>query len=144
MRLIKIKSDNRLWISNGEELIANRQNCSQTARKEARKGKTNETGIGLNLDLNRISTVTSSTLKEIESIFPEYTTRPLAKQFKYKESKVYNILIFDTETTTTGKSAELLSTLCYRSIWHASVHRAKSQTNKKHQNGSSRSQLVNL
>lgn len=44
-----------------------RQNCSQTARKEAREGKTYETGIGLNLDLNRTSTVTSSTLKEIES-----------------------------------------------------------------------------
>lgn len=75
--------------------------------KRHREGKTYETGIGLNLDLNRISTVTSSTLKEIESIFPEYTTRPLAKQFKYEESKVYNILIFDTKTTTTGKSAEL-------------------------------------
>ena len=59
---------------------SHRQNCSQTARKEAREGKTYETGIGLNLDLNRISTVTSSTLKEIESIIPEYTTRQLAKQ----------------------------------------------------------------
>ena len=68
--------------------------------------KTSETVIGLNLALNRISTVSSSTLKEIESIVPEYTKRPLAKQFKYKESKGYNILIFDTETTTTGKSAE--------------------------------------
>ena len=56
-----------------------RQNCSQTARKEAREGKTYETGIGLNLDLNRTSTVTSSTLKEIESIVPEYTTRPTGK-----------------------------------------------------------------
>ena len=73
---------------------SHRQNCSQTARKEAREGKTYETGIGLNLDLNRISTVTSGILKEIESIVPEYTTRPLAKQFKYEESKVYNILIF--------------------------------------------------
>ena len=80
---------------------SHRQNCSQTARKEAREGKTYEPGIRLNLDLNCISTVTSSTLKKIESIVPEYTTRPLAKEFKYEESKVYNILIFDTETTTT-------------------------------------------
>ena len=86
---------------------SHRQNRSQTARKEAREGKTYQKGIGLNLYLNRISTVTSSTLKEIESIVPEYTTRPLAKQFKFEEIKVYNILIFDTETTTTGKSAEL-------------------------------------
>ena len=50
---------------------SHRQNCSQTARKEAREGKTYETGIGLNLDLNRISTVTSSTytLQEIEASF---------------------------------------------------------------------------
>jgi len=86
---------------------SHRQNCSQTARKESIERKTEETGIGLNLDLNRILTVTTSTLKEIESIVPEYTTRPLAEQFKYEESKVYNILVFDTETTTTEKSAEL-------------------------------------
>ena len=104
IRLVRINSEKRLWISNGEELIA----IGKTARTEAREGKTYETGIGLNLDLNRISTVTSRTLKEIESIVLEFTTRPLTNQFKYEEeSKVCNILIFDTETTTTGKSAEL-------------------------------------
>ena len=64
-----------------------RQNCSQTARKEAREGKTYETGIGLNLDLNRTSTVTSSTLKEIESIVPEYTTRPWQSNSNMKKTK---------------------------------------------------------
>ena len=74
---------------------SHRQNCFQTARKEAREGTTYETGIRLNLDLNRISAVTSVTLKEIGSIVPEYTTRELPKHFKY-DSKVYNIHIFAT------------------------------------------------
>ena len=53
------------------------------------------------------STVTAGTFKDIESIVPQYTARPLAKQVKYDQSKFYNFLIFDTETNTTGKSAEL-------------------------------------
>ena len=85
-----------------------RQNCAQTASKEARGGKMYETGIGLNLDLNIISkTLTAGQFKEIESIFPQYTPRPLAKKVQHDENKFYNFLIFDTETNTTRKSAEL-------------------------------------
>ena len=54
-----------------------------------------------------MSSATASTLKDIESIVPQYTARPLAKQVNYDENKFYNFLIFDTETNTTGKSAEL-------------------------------------
>jgi len=88
---------------------ARRQNCTQTARKEAKEGKTYETGIGLNIDLiiSTMSSVTASALKDIESIVPQYTARPLAKQVNYDENKFYNFLIFDTETNNTGKSAEL-------------------------------------
>ena len=59
-----------------------RQNCFQTTRKEAREGKTYEIGIGLNLPLNRISALTSSTLKEIRSLVPEYTIRQLGRHFQ--------------------------------------------------------------
>jgi len=72
---------------------AHRQNCTQTVRKEAKEGKTYETGIGLNMDLNPMSSVTASTLKDIESIVPQYTARPLAKQVNYDENKFYNLLI---------------------------------------------------
>lgn len=59
-----------------------RENCAQTACKEAREGKTYETRIGLNLDLNIISkTLTASQFKEIESTVPQHTPRPLAKKF---------------------------------------------------------------
>ena len=57
-----------------ERANAHRQNCKQTARKEAKEGKTYETGIGLNLGLNIMSTtLTANALKEIESIVPQYT-----------------------------------------------------------------------
>ena len=58
----------------------------------------------LNLDL---SIVPASALTEIETIVSPYTPRPLATKVKYDENKFYNFLIFDTETNTTGKSAEL-------------------------------------
>ena len=62
----------------------------------------------LNLDLNLdLSFVPASALKEIETIVSPYTPRPLATKVKYDENKFYNFLIFDTETNTTGKSAEL-------------------------------------
>ena len=62
----------------------------------------------LNLDLNLdLSIVPASALKEIETIVSPYTPRPLATKVKYDENKFYNFLIFDTETNTTGKSAEL-------------------------------------
>ena len=48
------------------------KNCKQTARKEAKEGKTYETGIGLNLNIMS-TTLTASALKEIESIVPQYT-----------------------------------------------------------------------
>ena len=97
----------------------NSQKCSQTARKEAQEGKTYETGIGLNLEL--ISVVSSPTtdcqarvmamppnqFKEIENFAPKITLRPVAKQVKYDDNICYNILIFDTETNATGKSAEI-------------------------------------
>ncbi|KAJ7386144.1 hypothetical protein OS493_012490 [Desmophyllum pertusum] len=45
---------------------AHRQNCAQTAKKEAQEGKTYESGIGLNLDLN--TTVTA----DLKRVFSRY------------------------------------------------------------------------
>ena len=42
---------------------AHRQNCKQTARKEAKEGKTYETGIGLNLNIMS-TTLTASALRD--------------------------------------------------------------------------------
>ncbi|XP_068700225.1 uncharacterized protein [Montipora foliosa] len=97
----------------------NSQKCSQTARKEAREGKTYETGIGLNLELTsivsspitdcqaRVMAMPHNQFKEIEDFAPKITLRPVAKEVKYENSIFYNFLIFDTETNATGKSAEI-------------------------------------
>ena len=98
------------------------KNCSQTARKEAREGATYESGIGLNLNVNEqtIPTFKSATdtsakvlamplsqFKEIESSVSKYTPRPQAKQVNFNKETYYNFLVFDTETNTTGKHAEI-------------------------------------
>ena len=97
----------------------NSPKCSQTARKEAREGKTYETGIGLNLELTsimsspttdclaRVMAMPPNQFKEIEEKAPKITLRPVAKQGKYDNNILYNFLIFDTETNATGKSAEI-------------------------------------
>ena len=88
----KKNSENLLSLINGEEPMP----ASKTVHKL------------LNLDLNLdLSFVPASALKEIETIVSPYTPRPLATKVKYDENKFYNFLIFDTETNTTGKSAEL-------------------------------------
>ena len=94
------------------------QKCSQPARKEAREGKTYETGIGLNLDFSSVMSSiiecqasalakSLSQFKEIEDSVPTFTPRPMAEKVNYDENTFYNFLIFDTETNTTGKSAEI-------------------------------------
>ena len=96
----------------------NSQKCSQTARKEAREGKTYETGIGLNLESSIVSSPTTdcqahvmamspNQFKEIKNFAPKITLRPVAKQVKYDNNIFYNFLIFDTKTNATGKSAKI-------------------------------------
>ena len=95
-------------------------NCSQTARKEVREGTTYETRVGLNLDSNAHTICTSVTdtqarvlampinqFKEIEDFVSQYTSRPQAKCVNFNENKYYNFLVFDTETNSTSKSAEI-------------------------------------
>ena len=95
---------------------------AQTARKEAKEGTTYQTGVGLNLDVNtncnstkpktnlgqaKFQAISSEQFKEIENILPPYTPRPLAEGVQFHENNTYNFLLFDTETNTTGKLAEI-------------------------------------
>ena len=94
-------------------------NCSQTARKEAREGTTYETGVGINLNLDahtsdsvtdtvaNVLTMLDSKFKEIESFVSKYTPRPIAEPVNFNEDRYYNFLVFDTETNCTGKAAEI-------------------------------------
>ena len=86
-------------------------NCSQTARKEAAEGTTYKSGVGINLDFNSVTdtsaTMQASQFKEIESFVSEYTPRPKAQKVKFDKDGYYNFLVFDTETNSTGKGAEI-------------------------------------
>ena len=87
--------------------------------KEAKEGATYQSNIGLNLDPN-ISTrdqvaneidvnikITKEELQRIEKFLPELTIRPVAEKYLFNRNNVYNFIIFDIETNTSGKTAEI-------------------------------------
>ena len=85
--------------------------------KEAKEGATYQSNIGLNLTPN-ISTqvaneidvnikITKEELQQIEKFLPELTIRPVAEKYLFNKNNVYNFIIFDTETNTSGKTAEI-------------------------------------
>ena len=95
-----------------------RQKTSQTLRKEANEGITYASSVGLNLDTSRDKTdfqiafvvpsdVTVDELKKYEEIIPPYTPRPNINTLPYNSTKKCYFIVFDTETTCTGKMAEL-------------------------------------
>lgn len=70
------------------------QNCSQTARKESKEGKTYETGIAINLEptslaINfssipaEIQATVQAMSQEIENSVPKFTPRPFSKYLNY-------------------------------------------------------------
>ena len=89
-------------------------NCSQTARKEAREGTTYETSV---VDAQTSDSVTDTTanllimsdikFKEIDGFVSKYMPRPIAKQVNFNEGRYYNFLVLDTETNCSGKAAEI-------------------------------------
>ena len=105
----------------GNQLHSNR--IHGTARKEKQEGKTYETNIGLNIDLAIGSTGSDKKIEEVYHLFDErisletletyeqtvshFTPRPESPPMTNDSKLFYNIIIFDTETNTTGKKAEL-------------------------------------
>ena len=49
--------------------------------------------------------------KEIEDFVSQYTPRPQEKRVNFNENRYYNFLVFDTETNSTSKSAEVCQLL---------------------------------
>ena len=97
------------------------QKTSQTFRKEAKEGKTYETSVGLNLDthVNQpsptaypeiehiLENISPNELQEYEKMVPPYAPKPNPETLTYDPTKSYSFIIFDTETTCTGKHAEI-------------------------------------
>ena len=84
------------------------ERISKNAKKEVKKGKTYETGIGLNLvkESSTVCPITSNTTKnhqEITKLVPPFTERLQKKYYSYDKEKRYQFILFDTETTCTGR-----------------------------------------
>ena len=94
------------------------QQNSQTLRREANEGITYESSAGLNLDISNNRTapqiafdvpteLSQTELRRYEEILPPYTARPKVIDLSYDSTQKYQFIIFDTETTCTGKQAEI-------------------------------------
>ena len=94
------------------------KNLSSNAKKEEKEGTTYQTGIGLNLNLTDsdsllaelptlITNLTTSQLTEYEKLVPPFTTRPTHPIVSYKDTINYEFIVFNTETTSTGKGAQI-------------------------------------
>ncbi|XP_031570272.1 uncharacterized protein LOC116304652 [Actinia tenebrosa] len=51
--------------------------------------------------------ISKEQLKEIETHIPKYTQRPISTKFSYNKNNICNFIIYDIETNTTGKRAEI-------------------------------------
>ena len=94
------------------------KNLSSNAKKEEKEGTTYQTGIELNLDLTHtngllaelstlIGNLTTSQLTEYEELVPPFTSRPTHPLVAYQSTINYEFIVFDTETTSTGKGAQI-------------------------------------
>ena len=95
-----------------------KQKLNLESRKQSKEGNTYQSGIGLNLDPNNSSKlieefdiinlkISSEELKNFEKYIPELTVRSVAEKFSYDRNNVYNFVMYDIETNTSGKKAEI-------------------------------------
>lgn len=97
------------------------QKSSQNSQKEAKEGKTYETAVALNLDTSvnqptprththiehLLENISDNELHEYEKLVPSYYAQPDLPKLTYDPNQTYTFVVFDTETTCTGKNAEL-------------------------------------
>ena len=87
-------------------------------RREANEGITYESSAGLNLDISSNRTapqiafdvpteLSQTELIRYEEILPPFTARAKVIDLSYDCTQKYQFIIFDTETTCTGKQAEI-------------------------------------
>ena len=98
-----------------------KQKLNLDGKKQAKEGNTYQSGIGLNLDPNNSTKmiqefdiislkISSKELKNFETCIPELMIRPVADKFSYDRNNVYNFIIYDIETNTTGKKRRNMPT----------------------------------
>lgn len=97
-----------------------KQRVHSNSTKEAKEGNTYQSNIGLNLNPNSSKDqmdvlavnilnlkVSNEQLKLFESYIPQCTNRPTPKKFSYDKNSIYNFIVYDIETNTLGKKAEI-------------------------------------
>ena len=94
----------------------NKKKISDTSKKEAKEGKTyanlsaKKAQAQVNyseLSTTELSNITKQHQQEYENSVPKYTLRLLIEKKTIDDNNSYNFVLFNTETTSTGKSAEL-------------------------------------
>ena len=98
------------------------QRIKTTARKEKQEGPTYQSNVGLNLDQSALPVTTESvdvinhiikenipeeTVAAYEKSVSAYVRRPNCTSIEFSCDVDYNIILFDVETNTTGKTAQL-------------------------------------
>ena len=97
------------------------QKSSQNSQKEAKEGKTYETAVALNLDTtvnqptlrththieHLLENISDNELHEYEKLVSSYYFQPDQPKLTYNPYQTYTFVVFDTETSCTGKIAEL-------------------------------------
>ena len=85
-------------------------------RRETSEGITYESSVGLNLDTSNTESqitfdvsakISPTELRGYGKIILPYTARPKIVNLSYDSTQQYQFIIFDTETTCTGKLAEV-------------------------------------
>ena len=98
------------------------QKSMQTVRKEAKEGTTYATAVGLNLDTRHVNqptpaahtriehlleNISENEFHEYEKMVPPYSAQPDPPKVSFEPAKTCTFVVFDTETTCTGKNTEL-------------------------------------
>ena len=91
-----------------------RNKLNSKSRSEAREGTTYETNVGLNLDSNSTvellkstNNLPKSTFEEYERMVPAFLQRKTQPKISHNDSLNYQFVVFDTETTSLGKQAQI-------------------------------------
>jgi hypothetical protein len=73
-----------------------------------------------------LENISDNELHEYEKLVPSYYAQPDLPKLTYDPNQTYTFVVFDTETTCTGKNAEL----CQLSAIHESVFKVHSTDRK--------------
>ena len=93
-----------------------RQKNSKIAKSEKKEGKTYESNIGLNLQLPSdtsldplqiTESITDDQHQRYEKLVPEFCQQPANQAICHDATINYRFFVFDTETTTMGRQAEI-------------------------------------